>query len=92
MPPFIPGQAFAELYGLTRSELRVLLAMVPGLSVKEAAKCWGSARTRPRPTCNTFTEDRTSKQTELMFVHEFHTASPPARPLVKYWLMSPFNS
>ena len=56
MPPFIPGQAFAELYGLTTSELRVLLTMAPGLSVKEAAEMLGgSARTRPRPTCNTFT-------------------------------------
>ena len=54
MPPF-PGQAFAELYGLTRSELRVLLAMVPGLSVKEAAEMLGIGETRPKPTCNTFT-------------------------------------
>ena len=30
MPPFIPGQAFAELYGLTTSELRVLLAWCQG--------------------------------------------------------------
>src|SRR4029078_2704872 len=40
MPPS-PGVAFAKLYGLTASELRVLLAMAPGLSVKEAAEMLG---------------------------------------------------
>ena len=37
MPP-LAAQAFAELYHLTLSELRVLLAMAPGLGVKEAAE------------------------------------------------------
>ena len=46
MPTFLPGQAFADLYGLTTSELRVLLAMVPGLSVREAAKVLGVTFTR----------------------------------------------
>src|SRR5262249_25207016 len=35
------GEAFAKLHGLTGSELRVLLAMAPGLSVKEAARMLG---------------------------------------------------
>ena len=39
--PRPPGEAFAKLYGLTRSELRVLIAMAPGLSVKEASNVLG---------------------------------------------------
>src|SRR5262245_57174747 len=35
--PTYPGEAFAKLHGLTGAELRVLLAMAPGLGVKEAA-------------------------------------------------------
>ena len=42
--PF-PGEAFAKVYGLTGSELRVLLAMAPGLSVKEAAEVLGVSET-----------------------------------------------
>ena len=47
VPPFL-GEAFAKLYGLTGSELRTLLAMAPGLSVKEAAELLGISDTTAR--------------------------------------------
>jgi DNA-binding CsgD family transcriptional regulator len=76
MPPFVPGQAFAELYGLTRSELRVLLAMVPGLSVKEAAEMLGiSENTAKTHLQHIHSKTGTSKQTEL--VHLFMSSTPP---------------
>ena len=76
MPPFIPGQAFAELYGLTRSELRVLLAMVPGLSVKEAAKVLGiGENTAKTHLQHIHSKTGTSKQTELMRL--FMSSTPP---------------
>ena len=79
MPPFIPGQAFAELYGLTRSELRVLLAMVPGLSVKEAAKVLGiGENTAKTHLQHIHSKTGTSKQTELMRL--FMSSTPPVRP------------
>ena len=76
MPPFIPGQAFAELYGLTTSELRVLLAMAPGLGVKEAAKMLGiGENTAKTHLQHIHSKTGTSKQTELVrLLHEFHTA------------------
>jgi len=75
MPPF-PGQAFAELYGLTRSELRVLLAMVPGLSVKEAAKVLGiGENTAKTHLQHIHSKTGTSKQTELMRL--FMSSTPP---------------
>ena len=76
MPPFIPGQAFAELYGLTTSELRVLLAMVPGLSVKEAAKVLGiGENTAKTHLQHIHSKTGTSKQTELMRL--FMSSTPP---------------
>jgi DNA-binding CsgD family transcriptional regulator len=76
MPPFIPGQAFAELYGLTRSELRVLIAMVPGLSVKEAAKVLGiGENTAKTHLQHIHSKTGTSKQTELMRL--FMSSTPP---------------
>ena len=75
MSPF-PGQAFAELYGLTTSELRVLLAMVPGLSVKEAAKVLGiGENTAKTHLQHIHSKTGTSKQTEL--VHLFMSSTPP---------------
>ena len=75
MPPF-PGQAFAELYGLTRSELRVLLAMVPGLSVKEAAEMLGiGENTAKTHLQHIHSKTGTSKQTELMRL--FMSSTPP---------------
>ena len=76
MPPFIPGQAFAELYGLTTSELRVLLAMVPGLSVKDAAKVLGiGENTAKTHLQHIHSKTGTSKQTELMRL--FMSSTPP---------------
>ena len=75
MPSF-PGQAFAELYGLTRSELRVLIAMVPGLSVKEAAEVLGiSENTAKTHLQHIHSKTGTSKQTEL--VRLFMSSTPP---------------
>ena len=76
MPPFIPGEAFAELYGLTTSELRVLLAMVPGLSVKEAAEVLGIGETTARTHLqHIHSKTGTSKQTALMRL--FMSSTPP---------------
>ena len=75
MPSF-PGQAFAELYGLTRSELRVLIAMVPGLSVKEAAEVLGiGENTAKTHLQHIHSKTGTSKQTEL--VRLFMSSTPP---------------
>jgi DNA-binding CsgD family transcriptional regulator len=66
MPSF-PGEAFSKLYGLTRTELRVLLAMAPGLSVKEAAEMLGiGENTAKTHLQHIHSKTGTSKQTELM--------------------------
>ena len=76
MPPFFPGEAFAELYGLTRSELRVLLAMAPGLSVKEAAEMLAiGENTAKTHLQHIHSKTGTSKQTELMRL--FMSSTPP---------------
>jgi integral membrane sensor domain MASE1/DNA-binding NarL/FixJ family response regulator len=70
------GEAFAKLHGLTASELRVLLAMVPGLSVKEAAKMLGIGETTAKTHLqHIYSKTGTSKQTELM--HLFMSCTPP---------------
>ena len=75
MPPF-PGEAFAKLYGLTASELRVLLAMAPGLCVKEAAEMLGiGENTAKTHLQHIHSKTGTSKQTEL--VHLFMSSTPP---------------
>ncbi len=77
VPPF-PGEAFAKLYGLTGGELRVLLAMAPGLGVKEAAEMLGISEATVRTHVqHIYDKTGTSKQTELM--HLFMSASPPVR-------------
>ena len=77
VPPF-PGEAFAKLYGLTGGEVRVLLAMAPGLGVKEAAEVLGigeaTARTHAQ---HIYDKTSTSKQTELM--HLFMSSVPAGR-------------
>ena len=78
MPPF-PGEAFAKLYGLTRSELRVLLAMAPGLCVKEAAQMLAiSENTAKTHLQHIHSKTGTSKQTELMRL--FMSSTPPVKP------------
>jgi len=75
MPP-LSGEAFAKLYGLTRSELRVLLAMVPGLSVKEAAKVLAiGENTAKTHLQHIHSKTGTSKQTEL--IRLFMSSTPP---------------
>jgi DNA-binding NarL/FixJ family response regulator len=75
VPPF-PGEAFASLYGLTGSELRVLLAMAPGLSVKEAAEVLGIGETTAKTHLqHIYEKTGTSKQTGLM--HLLMSSTPP---------------
>ena len=77
VPPF-PGEAFAKLYGLTGSELRTLLAMAPGLSVKEAAELLGISDTTARTHLqHIYGKTGTSKQTELL--HLFMSSTPPIK-------------
>ena len=76
-PPF-PGEAFAKLYSLTGSELRVLLAIAPGLSVKEAAEVLGISETTAKTHLqHIYEKTGTSKQTELL--HLFMISSPPVK-------------
>jgi DNA-binding NarL/FixJ family response regulator len=75
MPP-LAGEAFAGLYGLTTCELRVLLAMAPGLSVKEAAETLSiSESTAKTHLKHIHSKTGTSKQTEL--IRLFMSATPP---------------
>jgi DNA-binding NarL/FixJ family response regulator len=74
--PSAQGEAFAELYGLTRCELRVLLAMVPGLSVKETAHALGIAETTVKSHLqHIYSKTGTSKRTELL--HLLLSSTPP---------------
>jgi DNA-binding CsgD family transcriptional regulator/PAS domain-containing protein len=74
--PVLPGEAFAKLYGLSGSELRVLLAMAPGLSVREAAEILGTSETTAKTHLqHIYAKTNTSKQTELM--HLFMSSAPP---------------
>jgi DNA-binding CsgD family transcriptional regulator len=74
----MPGEAFAKLYGLTGGELRVTLAMAPGLSAKEAAEVLGlsdaTVRTHQQ---HVFQKTGTSKQSEL--IRLLMAATPPVR-------------
>ncbi len=63
------GQGFAQLYGLTASELRVMLVMLPGLSAHEAAETLEiSEATVKTHLHHIYGKTGTSKQTELMHV------------------------
>lgn len=65
----LSGQGFAQLYGLTGSELRVVLAMLPGLSAREAAEVLKISETTVRTHLHRiYGKTGTSKQTELMHV------------------------
>ena len=78
MPP-LAAEAFAELYRLTGSELRVLLAMAPGLCVKEAAESLGiSESTAKTHLKHIYSKTGASKQTEL--IRLFMSATPPVSP------------
>ena len=76
--PFCGGEAFAELYGLTRSELRVLLALAPGLSVREAADTLGIGETTAKTHLqHIYSKTQTSKRAQLMQL--FMLSRPPVR-------------
>jgi len=70
------GEAFAKLHGLTASELRVLLALAPGLSIKKAAAMLGVCETTARTHLqHIYSKTGTSKQSEL--IHMFMSSTPP---------------
>jgi DNA-binding CsgD family transcriptional regulator/PAS domain-containing protein len=78
--PQMPGEAFAKLYGLTGGELRVALAMAPGLGAKEAAEVLGLSEATVRThQQHLFQKTGTSKQAEL--VRLLMAATPPVRQL-----------
>lgn len=72
----LPVEAFARLHGLTRGELRVLLALSQGLGGTEAADMLGISE----PTIRThlqhiFSKTGTSKQVDLLRL--LHNSTPP---------------
>jgi DNA-binding CsgD family transcriptional regulator/PAS domain-containing protein len=65
--PLMPGEAFAKLYKLTPSELRIALALAPGLQLQEAADILGiSIATVKSHLAKIFAKTGTSRQAELM--------------------------
>jgi len=67
MAPLMPGEAFARLHGLTAGELRVLLAMAPGLGPNEAADILGIAESTARTHLQRiFAKTGTNRQAELI--------------------------
>lgn len=78
LAPTYPGEAFAKLYRLTGAELRVLLAMAPGLGVKEAAAMLGVGEVTARTHLqHIFSKTGTSKQTELLNL--LKNSTPPVK-------------
>jgi DNA-binding CsgD family transcriptional regulator len=76
--PPVPGKAFAKLFGLTGSELRVVLALSQGLGGKEAADMFGISEATVRTHLqNIFSKTGTGKQTEL--VQLFRNSAPPVK-------------
>ncbi len=76
MPPFSRARPSPNSMVSRASELRVLLAMVPGLSVKEAAKVLGiGENTAKTHLQHIHSKTGTSKQTELMRL--FMSSTPP---------------
>jgi DNA-binding CsgD family transcriptional regulator len=74
--PLYAGEAFAKLYGLTGAELRVLLAMAPGLGVKDAAAMLGVGEVTARTHLqHIFSKTGTSKQTKLLQL--LRNSTPP---------------
>lgn len=74
----MPGEAIAQLYGLTGGELRVLMALSMGLSGMEVADMLGVSE----PTVRThlqriFSKTHTSKQADLLGL--LHRSIPPVR-------------
>jgi DNA-binding CsgD family transcriptional regulator/PAS domain-containing protein len=74
---YMPGEAFAKLYGLTGGELRVLLALTQGLSGIEAANMLGISEPTVRTHLqNIFAKTGTSRQTDLLRL--LQSTTPPA--------------
>jgi len=77
--PSYPGEAFAKLYGLTGAELRVLLAMAPGLGVRDAGAMLGISEVTARTHLqHIYSKTGTSKQTELLNL--LRNAVSPVKP------------
>jgi DNA-binding CsgD family transcriptional regulator/PAS domain-containing protein len=75
----IPGEAFAKLYGLTNAELRITLALAPGLGPQGAADILGlSVTTVKSHLQHIFTKTGTNKQADLMQL--LTRASAPVLP------------
>lgn len=75
----LPGEAFAKLYGLTPSELRVALAMAPGLQPKDIADLYGvSLATVKSHLAKIFAKTGTSRQSDLVAL--ILRSSAPAAP------------
>ena len=74
----VPCEAFAKLYGLTRAEIRVAAAMVPGLGIRETAELLslGEATVKSHLQ-HVFLKTGTSRQSEL--VQLLRAATPPVR-------------
>ncbi len=73
----LPGEAFAKLYKLSASELRVVLAIAPGLPLQETADMLGvSLATVKTHLARIFQKTGTSRQPELIAL--LMRASPPA--------------
>jgi DNA-binding CsgD family transcriptional regulator len=74
--PQIPGEAFARLYGPDRSELRVVLAVAPGLGIPEAAELLGLGKeTVKKHLQRAFEKTGTKRQAELARL--LMASSPP---------------
>jgi DNA-binding CsgD family transcriptional regulator len=80
--PVLPGVTLAKIYGLTPAELRVLLAMSPGLGIKEAADILGIGETTAKTHLQRiFSKTGTSKQTELTIL--LRNSVPPGQRRLK---------
>jgi len=65
--PLLPGEAFAKLYGLTGGELRVALAMAPGLQLEAIAEMLGiGLHTVKTHLQHIFQKTSTSRQADLV--------------------------
>ncbi len=77
--PLSVREAFAQLYGLTKSELRVLLAMSPNLNLKQVAERAGICETTAKTHLqHIFAKTNTARQSEL--IHLLMRFTPPLDP------------
>ena len=77
--PPLPGEAFAKLHGLTAGELRFLLALAPGLTIRQAADVVGITEATAKSHLQSiFAKTGTARQTELLRL--LATTTPPVQP------------